>query len=60
MEGDEQLIEAVRGFSCLWMVKSKAYKDQTAKENAWKAISKQVNLNFMLQSLVCRVFWMSR
>ena len=25
MEGDEQLIEAVGGFPCLWVVKSKAY-----------------------------------
>ena len=48
MEGDEELIEAVRGFPCLWLVKSKAYKDQTAKENAWKAICKKVNLKFML------------
>ena len=48
MEGEEQLVEAVRGFPCLWMVKSKAYKDLIAKENAWKAISKEVSLKFVL------------
>ena len=36
---DEQLIEAVREFPCLWQVSSRAYKDLRAKENAWKEIS---------------------
>ena len=36
---DEQLIEAVREFPCLWLVSSRAYKDLRAKENAWKEIS---------------------
>ena len=42
MEGEEKLVEAVREFPCLWKVKSKSYKDQTARENAWKEVSKQV------------------
>ena len=42
MEGDEKLVEAVRGFPCLWKVKARSYKDQTAKENAWKEVSRQV------------------
>ena len=41
-ELDEKLIEAVRGFACLWEVNSKLYKDNIAKENAWKTIGEQV------------------
>ena len=36
MDADEKLIEAVRGYSSLWLVNSKAYKDTIAKGNAWK------------------------
>ena len=43
MDAKEKVIEAVRAFPCLWTVKSKSYKDQNAKENAWKEVSKQVN-----------------
>ena len=43
MEEDELFIEAVRGFQCLWKVRSKGYKDLRAKENAWKAISEEVS-----------------
>ena len=42
MGDDETLIEAVRGFDCLWRVKSKAYKDLRAKENAWKVVAEKV------------------
>lgn len=42
MGDDEALIEAVRGFDCLWKVKSKAYKDLRAKENAWKVVAEKV------------------
>ena len=48
--GHVELIELVTGFDCLWMVKSKAYKDVTAKENAWEAVSSKVN-RYMLESL---------
>ena len=44
LELDEKLVEAVRGFACLWQVNSKAYKDNIAKENAWKAIGEQVHI----------------
>ena len=39
---EEKLIEAVRGFPCLWQVTSRAFKDIKAKENAWKAIASEV------------------
>ena len=42
MEDDEVLIEAVRGFECLWKVKSKGYKDLRAKENTWKVVAEKV------------------
>ena len=31
---DEQLVEAVRSFPCLWLLSSKSYRDLRAKENA--------------------------
>ena len=37
---DELLIEAVRGYQCLWQVNCRSYKDNRAKENAWKEVSK--------------------
>ena len=42
MDADEKLIEAVRGYSCLRLVNSKAYKDAIAKGNAWKEVANQV------------------
>ena len=36
-DDSECLIEAVRTFLCLWQVSCKAYKDQKARENAWKS-----------------------
>ena len=39
---DEELIELVRGYPCLWQVTSKAYRDQIAKENSWKEVSSKV------------------
>ena len=35
----EHLIEAFRNFHCLWKVSCKAYKDLTARENAWKTVA---------------------
>ena len=43
MADDESLIEAVRSFECLRKVRSKAYKDLRAKENAWK-VADEVSL----------------
>jgi len=40
---EEKLIECVREFECLWNVKEKSYKDQRAKENAWKVIVEKVH-----------------
>ena len=42
MAEDEALIEAVRGFECLWKVRAKAYKDLRAKENAWTRVAEEV------------------
>ena len=32
----ETLIDIVQEYYCIWRLKSKSYKDQRAKENAWK------------------------
>ena len=40
---EEALVEAVRGFSCLWQTSCKKYKDLRAKENVWKEVSGQVH-----------------
>ena len=32
---EEKLVEAVRGYPCLWKLTEKGYKDGKAKENAW-------------------------
>ena len=42
MDIDEQLIECARELPCLWKTHLKSYKDQMAKENAWKGVSEQV------------------
>ena len=36
---EEKLIEAVRGFPCLWQVSSKSYKGTKAKGNVWKVVA---------------------
>lgn len=38
----EKLIEAVRGFDCIWNVKNASYKDRRKRENAWKEVSNVV------------------
>ena len=38
----ETLIEPMERFECLWNVSSKSFKDNKAKENAWKAVAKEV------------------
>ena len=40
---DEKIIEGVREFSCIWDTSSKSYKDQRARENAWKHIADTVS-----------------
>ena len=37
------MVEAVRGFECLWQVGSKSYKDTISKENAWKEVAAKVS-----------------
>ena len=44
---EEKIIEAVRGFPCLWQPKSPSYKDLRAKENAWKEVANQVSRNIV-------------
>ena len=36
---EEKVIEAVRKFPCLYAVSMESYHDKTAKENAWKSVS---------------------
>ena len=52
MEGDEKLVEAVRGFPCLWQVRTKTYKDLTAKENMWKLVAEQVSVAYTVNKIV--------
>ena len=33
------LMEAVRGYPCLWQVSSPVYRDLRAKDNAWKVVA---------------------
>ena len=37
------MVEAVRGFECLWRVGTKFYRDIIAKENAWKEVAAKVS-----------------
>ena len=41
---NEKLIETVRSLPCLWQVRSKAYRDQKAKESAWKQVAEAVHI----------------
>ncbi|XP_065831007.1 uncharacterized protein [Oscarella lobularis] len=36
---EEMLIEAVRGYPCLWQVRTMSYRDVRAKDNAWTLVS---------------------
>ena len=40
---DEKVVEAVRGFQCLWRVGTKSYRDIIAKQNAWKEVAAKVS-----------------
>ena len=53
MDDNEKLVEAVRGYPCLWQVSSRAYRDITAKTNALKTIVDQVSV---CVCLVCLFF----
>ena len=44
-EFDEQLICAVKEYPCLYNTKLTDFKVNWKKENAWRAISKQLNSN---------------
>ena len=44
---EEKLIETVRGFDCTWKESAKVYRDARAKENAWKAVAREVSYKFM-------------
>lgn len=56
MEEDELLIEAVRKFECHWKVRSRAYKDLRAKDNAWKAVATEISCE---SKLVLDLEWIS-
>ena len=43
VEFDELLIYAVKEYPCLFNTKSNDFKVTWKKENAWKAVSKQLN-----------------
>lgn len=38
---EEQIIESVRKFPCLFAISSPEYHDMLAKENAWKAVAEE-------------------
>lgn len=57
MDGDEQLIECVRELPCDWKTRLKSYKDQTAKENAWKEVAKQVIAGISLNVTVRLLYY---
>ena len=40
---EEKLIEDVREFPCIWNTCSRSYKDQRARENAWKHVAQVVS-----------------
>ena len=40
----EVLIETVRKYSALYVIKSPSYRDKTQKENAWKAVAIEVDM----------------
>ena len=44
---EDKLIEAVRDYTCLWQVSSRAYKDLRAKENTWKQVAEKVSKTFI-------------
>ena len=54
---DEKLIEAVREFTCIWQVNSKAYKDKVARENAWKIIANQVCCGVLSLERYCHILF---
>jgi hypothetical protein len=43
-ENIEMLIETIRKYPCLYSVKSRGYRDKIQKENAWKAVGKEVDM----------------
>ena len=43
---EEKLIEEVREFPCIWDTSSWSYKDQRARENAWKHVAQVVSFIF--------------
>ena len=45
---EEKLIEAIRSLPCLWQVSSKSYRDQRARENAWKEVAEAVSYSRLL------------
>ena len=40
----EVLIETLRKYSALYMIKSRSYRDKTQKENAWNAVAMDVDM----------------
>ena len=42
---DELLMEVIQNFPCIYDKRSKDYKDQRMKQNAWKLIGDQIHLH---------------
>ena len=42
MNFDEELVELVRLFPCLWQTTYKGYKDNRLRESAWKEVAEKV------------------
>ena len=43
---EEKLIEEIREFPCIWDTSSRSYKDQRAREDAWKHVAQVVSFFF--------------
>lgn len=58
------LIEHVRAHSCLYDIKSKYYRDQSMRQEAWEEIgremnvtSKYYNMSYLLQRIRFYIVW---
>lgn len=41
---EEQLINLIRGYPCLYLMSDKNYHNQQMKENAWDEISQEIKI----------------
>ena len=53
---EEKLIEAIRSFPCLWQISNRFYRDQRARENAWKQVAHEVREWVDIRSCILTIF----